>query len=210
MAQIMAFSGSPIKGGNIEKGLMAVLEATDLSFELVRLYDLNMKVCVGCKGCVETNRCVFQDDVNPILEKIEKARALIFSGYPSFGSVNALTKVFIERNWPLRHNHILTTGKVGAAVICGRSGLPQLESFFQVYLETYLRTKFAGVLTLDGNVPCFSCGYGENCPGSGFLQQYGEGVKITLDKFHNFSQNPESQERARKLGVAIRNAVLTG
>ncbi|MDR1310065.1 MAG: flavodoxin family protein, partial [Deltaproteobacteria bacterium] len=113
MAKIMAFSGSPIRNGSIEKGLEAVLEATGLEYELVRLSEIDMRVCMGCKGCVGSNRCVIDDGVNPLRGKIEKAQGLVLSAFPSFGSVNALTKVFIERNWPLRHRDMLTQGKAG-------------------------------------------------------------------------------------------------
>ncbi|MDR1657661.1 MAG: flavodoxin family protein [Deltaproteobacteria bacterium] len=207
MAKVIGFSGSPIKGGNIEKGLQAVLEATGLEHELVRLSELNMRICIGCKKCAQTNRCAFNDDVNPLLDKIEQADALVMSGFPSFSSVNALTKVFIERNWPLRHNHILTKGKAGAAVICGRTGLDELAAFFETYFTGYLQTNFQGILRLDGNVPCMSCGYGENCEGSGFLKQFGPGAKITADKFSNFSTDSDSQKRAEQLGLAIKAAV---
>jgi multimeric flavodoxin WrbA len=208
MATIIGFSGTPVKNGSIEKGLEAVLEATGLDYELVRLAEIDMKVCRACKGCVQTNRCVIKDDVNPLLEKIEAAKGLIMSGYPSFGSVNALTKVFIERNWPLRHRHILTKGKVGAAVICGRTNLDKLAGFFENYFDRYLMTKYQGALSLDGNVPCLTCGYGEDCPGSGFLGQYGPGAKITPDKFSVFQENPNVQRKARDLGQAMAKVIL--
>jgi multimeric flavodoxin WrbA len=207
MVKVIGFSGSPIFGGNIEKGLRAVLEATKLDYEFIRLYDLDMKVCVGCKMCADTNRCAFDDDINPILDKIEAADALVFSAYPSFGSVNALTKVFIERNWPLRHNHILTKGKVGAAVVCGGGGLFELEDYFERYFVGYLMTNFQGVLKLNGNVPCMSCGYGEDCEGSGFLKRFGPGAKITPDKFSDFATDQEALERAKALGEAIARAI---
>ncbi|MDR1546034.1 MAG: flavodoxin family protein [Deltaproteobacteria bacterium] len=210
MVDVIAFSGSPIKNGNIEKGLQAVLAATGLETELVRLVELDMRFCVGCKRCADLNRCVFDDDVNPILDKIEKARGLIFSAYPSFSSVNALTKCFIERNWPLRHNRVLTQGKVGAAVICGRTGLDELAEYFETYFVRYLLADFQGTLKLEGNVPCLSCGFGESCPGSGFLSQHGPGAKITPDKFRDFGRNPVAQSQAAELGRAVGRAVRGG
>jgi len=211
MSEIIAFSGSPIKNGNIEKGLAAVVEASGLSGVIIRLYDLNLKICIGCKKCADTNRCVFKDDLNPVLEKIEEAEALIFSGYPSFGSVNAMTKVFIERLWPLRHNHMLTRGKAGAAVICGIGSQDSLEAYFAHYLREYLRANYLGALTLPGNAPCMTCGYGENCDYSGFLRQYGPGAKVTPDKFQDASRNETILAKARELGhflgEAVRNKV---
>ena len=207
MTRIMAFSGSPIKGGSIEKGLQAVLEAAGESAEFIRLAELNMKVCIGCKKCASTNRCLHNDDINPILEKIINADAIIMSGYPSFGSINALAKVFIERLWPLRHNHLYTKGKVGAAVVCGNVAPAELEQYFTHYFVDYLWTRYQGALSLDGNVPCLSCGFGEDCEGSGLLWLHGPGAKVTADKFHDFSQDEKARARARKLGESIGRAI---
>jgi multimeric flavodoxin WrbA len=124
MSFVIAFSGTPVKGGTIEKGLRMVLDAAGAERNgLVRLAALDIRTCRACKLCAPTNRCVIKDDVNPLLGRIEKADAVILSGYPSFGSLNALTKVFIERNWPIRHNRILTKGKTGAAVVAGGMAL---------------------------------------------------------------------------------------
>ena len=209
MPKVLAFSGSPIKNGTMEKGIKAVLEATGAQTEFIRLADLDMKICIGCKKCAVTNRCIFKDDVNDVLEKIIEADALVFSGYPSFGSINALSKVFIERLWPLRHNHLFTKGKVGAAVACSssRADSETLASYFEMYLTMYLQTRYQGTLALAGNVPCMSCGYGEECDYSGWLRLKGPGAKVTPDDFVNFDTDKDAQERAAKLGQSIANAL---
>ncbi|MDR1085409.1 MAG: flavodoxin family protein [Deltaproteobacteria bacterium] len=207
MSEILGFSGSPIKGGNLEYGLKTVLEATGAKTEFIRLYDFDLKVCRGCKKCAATNHCILDDSLNQFLDLIVQAKAVIFSGYPSFGSVNAMTKLFIERNWPLRHREILTQGKIGAAVICGHHGLAELADYFQRYFVDYLKTNYKGALIIEGNVPCLSCGFGEDCPGSGFLMDYGPGAKITPDKFRRFQDNPLLVAEAKKLGQEIGKAV---
>jgi multimeric flavodoxin WrbA len=207
MAIVLGFSGSPIKNGNIESGLKAVLEATRAETEFIRLYDYDLKLCRGCKKCAKTNRCVIDDGLNQLLDKITSAQAFVLSGFPSFGSVNAMTKVFIERNWPLRHKDILTRGKVGAAVVCGSSGLETLADYFKNYFEGYLGTNFQGTLVIKGNAPCMSCGYGEDCPGSGFVREYGPGAKVTADKFRRFENDSVAQAAAKRLGQAIGAAI---
>ncbi|MDR1312488.1 MAG: flavodoxin family protein [Deltaproteobacteria bacterium] len=204
MSYVLAFSGTPVRGGTIEKGLRMVLDAAGAERnELVRLSELDLRVCLACKKCVKTNRCVIKDDANALLDKIEEADAFVMSGYPSFGSLNALMKLFIERNWPLRHNSVLTSGKTGAAVVAGASMLDELDAYFRHYFEGYLAMAFQGTLKLRGNVPCMSCGYGEGCIGSGFLREHGPGAKITPDKFYDPDGDPGARERARALGEAI-------
>jgi hypothetical protein len=205
---ITAFSGTPIQGGTIEKGLKLVLDAAGAEkTEIVRLASKRILVCTACKKCAKTNRCVLNDDVNPLLDKIEGSDAFVLSGYPSFGSLNALTKVFIERNWPLRHNHVLTKGKTGAAVIAGGSALEDVGAFFRQYFEGYLMMDFQGTLMLRGNVPCMTCGYGEECFASGFLRQYGEGAKVTPDKFYDPLDDQDALARAGQLGGRIRDSI---
>ncbi|MDR1873214.1 MAG: flavodoxin family protein [Deltaproteobacteria bacterium] len=207
MAMVLGFSGTPIKNGNIESGLKEVLKATEVESEFIRLYDYNFRTCLGCKKCAKTNRCVLDDGLNPLLEKITKAKALVLSGYPSFGSLNAMTKVFIERNWPLRHQTILTKGMVGAAVIGGLNGLDELAGYFTHYFDRYLLADYKGTLVIKGNAPCMSCGYGEDCPGSGFLREYGPGAKVTPDKFRSFADNPSAIAAAKELGRSIGAAI---
>ncbi|MDR1081633.1 MAG: flavodoxin family protein [Deltaproteobacteria bacterium] len=204
MSYLLAFSGTPVKGGTIEKGLRMVLDAAGAERnELVRLAMMDVRVCLACKKCVPTNRCAIRDDVNPLLEKVLESDAFVMSGYPSFGSLNALMKVFIERNWPLRHNRVLTRGKTGAAVVAGSSMLDELDDYFRQYFEGYLGMRFQGTLKLRGNVPCMSCGYGEDCVGSGFLREYGSGAKISPDKFYDPARDPDAVRRARELGESV-------
>jgi multimeric flavodoxin WrbA len=208
MSKVLAFSGTPIKGGVIEKGLEMVLDGIGAeSTEIIRLSAIDMKICVACKKCADMNRCVLKDDVNRQLDKIESCDAYLLSGYPSFASINALTKAFIERNWPLRHNHNLTKGKVGGAVVAGNGHLEELDSYFQGYFTGYLLMDFKGTLKLRGNPPCMTCGYGEDCDHSGFLRMYGPGAKVTPDKFYDPLKDPDAKARALALGQRIGEAL---
>ena len=143
-----------MKGGTIEKGLRMVLDGTGAGeTEIVRLASQDIKICVACKKCAPTNRCVLKDDVNGLLDKIEESDAYVLSGYPSFSSLNALTKAFMERCWPLRHNFNLTRGKAGGAVVIGGGPVGALGAYFKAYFEGYLLMDFMGTLELRGNVP---------------------------------------------------------
>jgi hypothetical protein len=176
--------------------------------ELVRLSGINMRVCAACKRCADSNRRVIKDGVNPLLDKIVESGAFLLSGRPSFGSLNALTRVFIERNWPLRHNFVLTKGKTGAAVAAGASPLEGVGEFFQNYFAGHLGMDFAAFLPLDGNVPRITCGCGEGCEASGFPRRHGPGAKVTRDKFCDPLADPDAQKRARQLGEAVGASIL--
>lgn len=207
MAKVIAFSGSRRAGGNIEKALAAILAATGAETELIRLAELDMRPCLACRKCAVDNLCVHNDDINPILGKIRAADALILGAFPTFASVNALTKTFMERIWPLRHNHIFTRGKIGASVVCAPLRPKELADYFQLYFERYLETDYQGALVIRGVVPCLACGFGESCPVSALKILYGPEPEISEDMFYDFAASAEDQEAARRLGQAVGQAI---
>ncbi|MFP3153529.1 flavodoxin family protein [Lachnospiraceae bacterium ZAX-1] len=204
MSKIMAFSGTHIKNGNIEKAMLLVLDSIGVEYEFIRLAELNMKQCTACIGCADDNRCVQDDDVNPILEKIMEADGLIIGAFPTFGSLNALTKTFIERLFALRHNYNYPKGKVAAAVIGGSTRQSALESYFDIYFRQYQQANYQGALVIDGAVPCLTCGYGETCDMSGYLFRFGADAKITPNAFYDFNKDENAMSEAVKLGHAIK------
>ena len=127
--------------------------------------------------------------------------------FPTFASVNALTKTFMERIWPLRHNRIFTRGKVGAAVVCAPLRPGELADYFQLYFERYLETDYQGALVIKGVVPCLACGFGETCQGSALKILYGPEAEASEDKFYDFEASPEDQAAAGRLGRAVKKAV---
>lgn len=205
MAKVIGFSGSTVKSGVVEKAMIKVLDATGQEYELVRLHTLNMKHCIGCVGCAHTNRCVLKDDVNDILGKIEQADAIVFGGLARFGQLNALTKVFIERLFPLFHNNILKD-KLVASVAGGlfdqNSVAEELSSVFQAY-----KMEEVGSLSIGGNASCYKCGKGETCENSAFRAKYGHDAKITDDTFYVFEKDELTVESAIRLGKQISEAL---
>ena len=207
MVKVIAFSGSHRPGGNIEKALAAVLAETGAETEMIRLAELDMRPCLACMKCAANNRCIHRDDINPILDKIRAADALILGAFPTFASVNALTKTFMERIWPLRHNNIFTRGKIGASVVCAPLRPKELADYFQLYFERYLETDYQGALIIKGVVPCLACGFGETCQVSALKILYEPGVAVTEGMFYDFNASMEDQEAARCLGKAVRKAI---
>ncbi|WP_432663660.1 flavodoxin family protein [Wukongibacter baidiensis] len=208
MAKILGFSGTAIKSGTIEKAMEHVLRSSEAEYEMIRLSELDIKPCMGCLECAKDNRCIQKDDMNQLLDKILEAEALVFSGFPTFGTLNALTKTFLERLYPVRHKVMLTKGKIGAAIAGGIINNDAIEKDLCGYFG-WLEMECAGSIKIDGNVPCLSCGYGETCDQSVAAMMYGKGTKITPELFYRFENDEETKEKAtelgRKLGDAIRN-----
>ena len=70
--------------------------------ELIHLYDLNFKGCISCFECKTIGgksygRCAVQDDLTPILQRVEEADALILGSPIYFGTVSGEMHSFMER-----------------------------------------------------------------------------------------------------------------
>ena len=80
-------------------GAMSVPGATG---EMVYLYDLNFRGCVGCLTCklLAQNRpalCNMKDDLTAVLDKALKADVLLIGSPIYFGDVTGETRSFLER-----------------------------------------------------------------------------------------------------------------
>ncbi len=105
MKKVLGVSGSPIANSNTDRALKAVLEATGLETEFVKLIDYTVAPCKACLGCVKTNRCVIKDDGIMLAEKAKAADALVIAGFTPYSTLDSRTKAFIERLYPLRHQN---------------------------------------------------------------------------------------------------------
>ncbi|MFZ5648282.1 MAG: flavodoxin family protein [Bacillota bacterium] len=77
--KVIAFSGSPIRNGNLESAIGEILAGYGGPPEFVRLAELQIRPCIGCLKCASTNRCVQKDDMGRLLDKMEAADFLIKS-----------------------------------------------------------------------------------------------------------------------------------
>lgn len=98
--KILGIVGSPRRGGNTDTLIQAALNhATAQGAEVEKLYlcDYNIGECLGCNRCNETCRCVLNDGMQEIYQKLEAADALILGSPTYFYQVTGLTKLFLDR-----------------------------------------------------------------------------------------------------------------
>jgi multimeric flavodoxin WrbA len=103
--KVIAFNGSPRKQWNTATLLKKALEGAasqGAQTELTHLYDLNFSGCTSCFACKTRGgksygHCAVQDDLAPILKKVEEADALILGSPIYFGTVSGEMKSFMER-----------------------------------------------------------------------------------------------------------------
>ena len=100
----LAINGSPRKGWNTDLLLQEALRgAADAGAEteLIQLSDLTFSGCRSCFACkragAETGRCMWKDDLQPVLDKLLSADA-VFMGSPIYlGNVSGMMYCLMER-----------------------------------------------------------------------------------------------------------------
>jgi len=102
--EVLVFLGSPRKKGNSELLTEALLEGVRQAGgipEIIRLCDLKISPCISCGGCDKTGKCVVEDDMTPLYDKIISINRIIIASPIYFYGVTAQTKGFIDRTQAL-------------------------------------------------------------------------------------------------------------
>jgi multimeric flavodoxin WrbA len=128
MKNILAFIGSPRRGGNsdvlAQHAAQAAKEA-GAGVEFYYLNEMNYKGCQGCLGCKRGDACVLEDDLTPIYDKIYGADAIIFASPVYFDGVSGQMKSFLDRwyaFWDEKYQKRLKPGKKGLVILVYEAG----------------------------------------------------------------------------------------
>ena len=99
--KVLILSGSPRHGGNSDILCDEFLRGAQESghhVEKIRVAEKNINPCIACYQCRKNNgRCVFQDDMSDILQKMIDADVLVLASPVYFYSIDAQLKALIDR-----------------------------------------------------------------------------------------------------------------
>jgi multimeric flavodoxin WrbA len=95
--KVIAFWGSPRKGGNSEALLKEAVSGTELDVEVFDLCKLDIEPCRSCGECEETGECVIDDGMKDVYNAIRKADRIIFSTPVYFMGLPAQAKAMVDR-----------------------------------------------------------------------------------------------------------------
>lgn len=163
------------------------MDGTGYPAEFVKLSEINVKPCHGCKRCVKDNVCKVNDDFPELAQKLINADAVILGGYIPFGQLDGFTKAFTERLWSLKHDNTLLKNKPWVTVLNGLdpNALKEVNKVLAKKLTESDRVNLLGQITLSGNVPCNTCGKGERCKTSALhkMRKITNNNSLTIDDF---------------------------
>ena len=105
MAKLLAINGSYREDGAIDQLVALAVQAaaaSGLSTEVVALRNYPIEFCLNCRECAQQpgevpGKCVHNDGMHELVEKIEAADAFILAAPTNFYSVTAIYKRFMER-----------------------------------------------------------------------------------------------------------------
>lgn len=95
---VMAFLGSPRRGGNTETLLREAVRGTGMEVRVFDLNELDIKPCQHCGGCEDTGMCIVpDDDMADVAAAIRAADRIILASPVFFSGVSAQAKAMIDR-----------------------------------------------------------------------------------------------------------------
>ncbi len=138
MAKVLIINGSPRVGGNTSIALnemVTVFETEGIEAEVVQIGNNDIRGCIACGSCHEKGKCVFDDVVNELAPKFEKADGLVVASPVYYASANATLIACLDRLF--YSTSFDKTMKVGASVVCARRGglsatFDELNKYFTI------------------------------------------------------------------------------
>ena len=134
--KVLMINGSPREKGNIALAfseMEKVFDELGVDYENIQIGKMDVRGCIACETCRGTGKCVFNDIVNELSAKLEKADGLVIGSPVYYGSANGTLMSALQRMF--YSNHSDKSLKVGASVVSARrSGctatFDELNKFF--------------------------------------------------------------------------------
>lgn len=125
--KVIAINASPRKNGNtsivIEHALKPMNEM-GLATEIIRIFDYDIRPCIGCNECRDGEHCPINDDLMSLYETMKTAGGIIMASPVYFSSATPPLKALIDRTgYIARNNGYVFKGKAGAPIaVTARDG----------------------------------------------------------------------------------------
>lgn len=87
--------------------------------ELILLKDLKISPCANCKGCHKTFKCVVNDDMQEVHQKLIDADVILLGSPTYFDNVSGIMKNFMDRCLPFYFSAKLKGKKTGLVSVGG-------------------------------------------------------------------------------------------
>ena len=123
MAKVIIINGSPRADqctGTALGEMAKVFAEEGIETELIHVGNKDIRGCIACGSCEKNGKCVFDDLVNEVNAKLEKADGLVVGSPVYYSSPNGTLISFMDRLFYSAQYDMHM--KVGAAVVSARRG----------------------------------------------------------------------------------------
>ena len=121
--KVLMLNGSPRANGNTAIALSEmekIFVQEGIEAETVQVGNLAVRGCIACNCCFQNAKCVFDDIVNDLAEKLESADGLVIASPVYYASADATLIAVLDRLfYSARFDKRM---KVGASVAVARRG----------------------------------------------------------------------------------------
>ncbi len=137
--KILGILGSSRKKGNTDILLDLALEEAQKNGVTISKMPLEGKTiapCDGCQKCFKTGKCVINDDMQKIYEKMLESEGIIWATPVYFWSMTGQTKTVMDRTYALGFPKLQLMNKVGGLIlVAGGRGCMNAANVFHMYFS---------------------------------------------------------------------------
>ncbi len=138
MSKVLLINGSPNEKGCTYTALSevaATLQKHHIETQIRYLGKKPVAGCIACGKCAQTGRCIFDDQVNEILQELDSINALVIGSPVYYAGPTGQVCSFLDRLFYSSGGRM--AGKLGAAVVsCRRGGasaaFDRLNKYFTI------------------------------------------------------------------------------
>ena len=155
MKKVLIVSSSLRAGSNseilAEECLKGALAAGNKA-ELISLKGKNIKFCIGCLSCQKTGKCVIQDDVPEIMEKVKNADVLVFATPIYYYEMSGQLKTLLDRLNPLYSSDykFREVYMIATAAEDGDATFDYAYGGLTGWADCFMKAKLKGIVTGGG------------------------------------------------------------
>ncbi len=95
MNKVLLINGSNREGFN--QKILEEINKNVSNFNILKLRDSNIEFCRGCLQCDKLGKCIINDDLELIINKIKESNTIVFAIPNYFGGMSGFFKNFIDR-----------------------------------------------------------------------------------------------------------------
>ena len=148
MSKILLINGSPHEKGCTYTALSEIadtLAQNDVESEILYLGTKPVAGCIACGKCFQTGRCVFDDKVNEVLEKLDEYDGIVVGSPVYYAGPTGQLCAFLDRLFFCSERRM--AGKLGAVVVsCRRGGasaaFDRLNKYFTICNMTVVGSQY--------------------------------------------------------------------